>query len=401
MRILKKKKKRIKHKLIITLLIVFFILLISFIFLIRIDIDKNIKLDVNSEFNQKVKASFFFADVSNDVKITGSVDTSKIGDYEVIYSYSLPYIGTVKKKNVVVSVVDEEPPEIILNGGDSVEAYLNQKYTELGYEVSDNYDEDIDVTIKGNVDTAKEGKYYLTYTAIDSSNNKSEVVRKVTVERISPLELSVAEFNLNDYFPSIMMSKGKDKGKEYINKIVIAGDSVPWHFGNYKIISPDRVYARPCEGPNNFFSQKVYYNNALSNYTLPELIVKNKPEYLYLHMGICDINQDNVNKFIENYKKAINYIEKESPDTEIVIMSLVPQTKEYLSWIPLRNNVKINKFNYYIAKMCQEEGIKFLDIAPFVKNKNGQANVNLFMDDGYHLNSVGMNKVIDIIRNYD
>ena len=66
-------------------------------------------------------------------------------------------------------------------------------------------------------------------------------------------------------------------------------------------------------------------------------------------MGICDINQDNVTSFISNYEKAIDYIKKESPDTELVIMSLVPQTKEYLSWIPLRNNVKVNKFNYYIV----------------------------------------------------
>jgi hypothetical protein len=51
--------------------------------------------------------------------------------------------------------------------------------------------------------------------------------------------------------------------------------------------------------------------------------------------------------------------------------------------------------------MCKEEGIRFLDIAPIVKNKNGLADVNLFMDDGYHLNYKGMTKTIEIIRNYD
>ena len=60
-----------------------------------------------------------------------------------------------------------------------------------------------------------------------------------------------------------------------------------------------------------------------------------------------------------------------------------------------------NKYNYYIAKMCKEKNIKFLDVASMVKNKEGLADVNLFMDDGYHLNYKGMTKTIEIIRNYD
>ena len=398
MRVKRKKKKKIKYHVILILLFSLLILLLSSYFLIRIDIPKEIKIDVNQKFDREVKANFLFVDLTDKLVVDGSIDTSTIGEYSI--TYKVRFMGISKKKVVNVLVVDREEPKITLTGGNDIEVYLNQEYKELGYEVSDNYDKDIEVNIKGDVDTSKDGRYYLTYTAIDSSNNKVEVVRKVTVEKISPLELSVKDFNLSEYFPDIIMKKDKDKGSEYINKIVLAGDSVPWHFGNYKIISPSKVYARPCEGPNNFFTQKVYHNNVLSNYTLPELIVKNKPEYLYLHMGICDINQDNVNKFIDNYKKALDYIEKESPDTEIVVMSLVPQTKEYLSWIPLRNNVKINKFNYYIAKMCKEEGIRFLDIAPIVKNKNGLADVNLFMDDGYHLNYKGMTKTIEIIRNY-
>lgn len=396
MRILRKRNKKRKLKLYIILLSTIFVLLCSYIFLIRIDIDKNINLSVNSSNDIDVKGSIFFVDVTDKIKSSGSVDVSKVGTYKIVYN-----IGFIKRKTVTVNVLDREAPIIKLNGSDNVEAYLNQEYTELGYEVSDNYDNEVNVTVKGKVDTTKEGKYYLTYTAIDSSNNKSEVVRKVSVERISPLELSVEDFNLSEYFPSIMLQKGKDKGQAYLDKVVIAGDSVPWHFGNYYITSPSNVYARPCEGPSNFFSQKVYYNNQLSNYTLPELIVKNKPEYLYLHMGICDINQDNVTSFISNYEKAIDYIKKESPDTELVIMSLVPQTKEYLSWISLRNNVKINKFNYYIAKMCQEKNIKFLDIASFVKNSKGQAEESLFMSDGYHLNTKGMKKVMELIRYYE
>ena len=81
-------------------------------------------------------------------------------------------------------------------------------------------------------------------------------------------------------------------------------------------------------------------------------------------------------------------------------MSLMPQTNEYLSWIPLRNNEKLNKYNYYLAELCYNKGVKFLNASTAVKDNRGMGDPNLFFDDGYHPNVKGMKEILKYINNH-
>ena len=81
-----------------------------------------------------------------------------------------------------INVVDKTPPVITLNNQDII-LYQDETFTEPGYEVTDNYDKKVKVTIDGTVNTKEIGEYTLTYTAMDSSANKSVALRKVTVKK--------------------------------------------------------------------------------------------------------------------------------------------------------------------------------------------------------------------------
>lgn len=396
----KKRNNKIKLVLIILgivlfLMILFLIYYLSAVFIVR----EKITLDVMDEYKDEIVVKSFFRDVSDKVKVTGSVNTDLLGEYKLTYRYKTLF-GYSKSKKVSVFVVDKESPIIELIGGDKIEVFLNDKFKDPGYKVSDNYDNELEVAVDGSVDTSKTGSYYLVYKTVDSSNNKTEVVRKVVVERKSPLSMGLSEFNLDDYFDGTILKESNKMDDEYVNEMVLAGDSVPWQFGLNYVFTPSRVWAKPCEGPFNFDSQKVYVNNKQTNYTLADLIKENKPKYLTLHMGVCDTNHDNVENFINAYGKAIDYIKENSPDTKLIVMSLMPQTSEYLSWIPLRNNVKINKYNYYLAELCYNKDVKFLNASTVVKDNTGKGNPNLFFDDGYHPNITGMKKILNYINNH-
>ena len=61
---------------------------------------------------------YMFHDVTQNVKVEGNVDYSKIGTYEI--EYEVPKLfGTYKQKQIV-EVVDTTPPEIELEGGEAV-----------------------------------------------------------------------------------------------------------------------------------------------------------------------------------------------------------------------------------------------------------------------------------------
>ena len=165
--------------------------------------------------------------------------------------------------------------------------------------------DDIKIEYRGELDTTNPGEYYLVYTATDKSGNSAEKVRKVTVNRESPLTLSVADFDLTDYFPEVILKETAPAGNDYMNEVYFAGDSVFWNFTKYGVYDASKVWAKPCTDPVNIYTQKVEVNNVQSSFTIPELINKNKPKYVVLSIGGCQSQYAGVDDFIEPYKKFI------------------------------------------------------------------------------------------------
>ena len=71
------------------------------------------------------------------------------------------------------ATLDQEAPEISLNGSGAITLKVGEKYEELGATAIDSC-EDVEVVISGTVDTNKEGTYKLTYSSMDSLQNLSE-----------------------------------------------------------------------------------------------------------------------------------------------------------------------------------------------------------------------------------
>lgn len=81
-----------------------------------------------------------------------------------------------------IKPIDSEKPVITLNGDSNLTIYINSNYEEPGYIVSDNCSDLNDkVEITGSVNTKKEGKYILTYKAIDDSGNTTTITRTINV----------------------------------------------------------------------------------------------------------------------------------------------------------------------------------------------------------------------------
>ena len=128
---------------------------------------KILKLDVSAEdeydgdLTDKIESSYFNKKVIIKVK-----DSS----------------GNKAKKEIDVIAKDEEGPVITLNGSKNTSVIVGLQYNEVGASAKDNCDGEIKVTTSGNVDTNVAGEYTITYTAEDSSGNKSTVERKVSVK---------------------------------------------------------------------------------------------------------------------------------------------------------------------------------------------------------------------------
>ena len=149
--------------------------------LIKINGSKEIILEYNTKYIDKgAKATKSFKDISQELITFNNVDTSKIGTYSVTYAY--PYLGLEINKKRIVKVIDTTPPKITLTGQMQATICPNKKYQEEGYKAIDEYDGDI----TNNVIRIEEDEQII-YQAIDLSNNKTEVIRKISkIDEESP-----------------------------------------------------------------------------------------------------------------------------------------------------------------------------------------------------------------------
>lgn len=330
------------------------------------------------------------------LKSEGLVDTKKIGTYEIKYYLFNQYkVRTIK-------VVDNISPVITLKGDNVINLNLNQPYQELGYEVSDNYDFDLNekVIITNNVDNTKSGKYEVKYEVLDSSNNKTEVIREIYVGEKSPLTMSTKEFNLDGYFLDTILKETEDYGNEYINETVFFGDSITFNFAYFGAIPfSNNLWAKSSIDPETAYTWPININSTVTNNTFLEILEQNKPKRVVISLGANAVSWMEIDYFINNYEKLIKKAKEVSPDTKLIVQSVFPVDSKY-DVTENRNN-KINKINYYLAEMCERQNIKFLNSAVVLKDENGACKKGYcYQTDGIHLEKDASMLVLDYFKTH-
>lgn len=176
-------KKILKSKLFKFVFLPAMLLLIAFIIIVpKVNfIGKSVEVVAyKSEYKDKgVKANFLGKNVSSDVVISGKVDTSKVGKYEVTYTLN-KYLIPIKKTRIV-EVKDLTAPVITLTGEKTVTVCPNKEYEEEGFTALDDFDKDVTKKVKVNKEKDK-----ITYTVTDKNGNEGKVTRKIKYEDKEP-----------------------------------------------------------------------------------------------------------------------------------------------------------------------------------------------------------------------
>jgi LPXTG-motif cell wall-anchored protein len=117
-----------------------------------------------------------------EVVLTGTVDTSKVGEYVLTYTVT-DAEGNETVVTRTVKVVDTTAPTIELFGDNPLILDENEVYVEPGYKATDIVDGNItdDVIVTGEV-LHKAGEYTITYTVTDKAGNTAVVTRTVIVK---------------------------------------------------------------------------------------------------------------------------------------------------------------------------------------------------------------------------
>ncbi len=125
-------------------------------------------------------------DLNNSWAFSGTVDTSTIGSYPIVYTVA-DRDGLRDEETRIVNVVaqgsDNLPPVITILGPNPMTVLLGEVYHELGATASDDRDDLTGrVTPTGTVDVNTVGDYIITYTVTDNdraSDTKTRLVRVI------------------------------------------------------------------------------------------------------------------------------------------------------------------------------------------------------------------------------
>ncbi|EJR97984.1 immunoglobulin-like domain-containing protein [Bacillus mycoides] len=187
--------------------------------------------------------------LTNKVKYTGNVDTSKPGKYIVEYwVVDSKGVNATATQTVIVKE-NEEIPDMEPKLTVPVEATINvgDKFDSMaGVKAIDNEDGDITskVTVDGNVDTSKPGTYELTYKVTDSKGHTVTAKQTVTVkQKVEPKDevpvLTVsaeATINVGDKFNPLSGVKAIDnEDGDITSKVTVDGNVDTSKPGTYEL----------------------------------------------------------------------------------------------------------------------------------------------------------------------
>lgn len=214
----------------VLILVVLFMLLI-----IPLSIkDKNVEIEVGTNYNDKTKITYLGIDISDFVDIVGSIDTTTVGEYELTYKWG------IKSATQKIKVVDKTAPKIEMQGGSTiyVQSLDNLDNIDPGVVVTDNYDKDIRAKRERN--KISETEYEFVYTATDSSGNVTIEKRRIVMatgviyltfddgpSNVTPEILDILE--KNDVKATFFIVDYSEEDKETIQRVINNGHTLGIH----------------------------------------------------------------------------------------------------------------------------------------------------------------------------
>ena len=222
-----------KYLLYVSAFLVSLFIILLFIFYPRLKLKKPIyEINIGTKYKDPgFKAYNLVGKYNNKVKITGKVNTKKIGKYEIKYSYKFLFFK--KKTTRIVMVLDKEAPTIKLEYDD--EKICKNKYKEYKYSAVDNYDGDLTDKVKVEL---KDNK--LIYTVSDSSKNNTVLTKKITIKTDNKPTINLkGSQSISLYIGNEFKEPGYEASDEcdgdLTNKVRVDGSVDKNKKGSYKI----------------------------------------------------------------------------------------------------------------------------------------------------------------------
>lgn len=170
-----------------------------------------------------------------------------------------------------------------------------------------------------------------------------------------------------------------DEQQKLADKSLFVGDSICRGFSAYTVTKSQSVYAVGDAGARNFFNKDYYYNGQKTLYK--DLLSKVQPEYIFLWMGMNDVNMTSAAEYCKNYEKIIS-LSLSGSSAKICVCAVSPVNSGFT------DNSLIDEFNLAIKQYISDnfsDRVCYIDFAYMLKDSSNSLSTGLDSGDGIHL----------------
>ena len=216
-------------------------------------------------------------------------------------------------------------------------------------------------------------------------------------------------FGSGDYDPNAypvdtslgaILTESSDAGNDYLSSTVFIGDDNVVALTSSSSITVDRYVGENGLSVSNLTKKScVYFADDSSSYTIPQAISKMKPRRVIVMIGKNDLDGTmTADNFVQTYSQALDALHTAYEYCDIIVSAVPPVSKDSTDAAAVQT--RIDQFNQSLAKMCEDNGYKYLNAAEVLKNKSGFAEDAYISKDTGVLTSSGVNAYLDYVTTH-
>ena len=171
------------------------------------------------------------------------------------------------------------------------------------------------------------------------------------------------------------------------NEIIFLGDSITDRCEWFELFANPLVRNRGLSGDKT--------SGVLDRLTE---ITESKPDKVFIMIGVNDLRHNiSIDSILANYNNIVETILSESPNTQIILQSILPVNNELGK--PKTTNQQIDSLNISIQTIAKRFNIQYVYINSKLKDAKGRLDEK-FSEDGLHINGAAYLIWKSVIENY-
>jgi lysophospholipase L1-like esterase len=184
-----------------------------------------------------------------------------------------------------------------------------------------------------------------------------------------------------------------DYEKEYFSNWLFIGDSIFTGLYGYDFLDSSNVFAKIGFTPENVRTMDI------NGTTVYQKLAVTKPETICIMLGTNGLAYLSAEQMIIDYGKFIDEIRDLLPDSQIIILTVTPVTKEHSDEKP-ENLSLITAYNDALAILAEEKETGYLDVFSDLSDEDGYTKPEYAENDGLHLKSAAYARILSLLEAY-